>query len=370
MTRQAVDTIREILPSQWQRLNTSTMPCLDIEFFSALERSGCVGEGTGWMPHHVVFSEGDEVVGILPSYIKTHSWGEFVFDWDWAQAFERHGLPYYPKLVSTIPFTPITTDKLLSDKLDHGDIVDGMVEHCLAQSLNSWHLLFCPKIAVTREDVFERHTVQFHWFNRDYRDFEHFLSYFTARKRKSVRKERVSIAEQNIDIRRLGGADISAQELEFFYRCYQQSYFKRDHTPHLSQTFFAELFARLADNILLIIASHQQTDIACALFFFDEQALYGRYWGCVEEFNNLHFELCYYQGIDFCIANNLSLFNPGAQGEHKIKRGFEPVLTYSYHWVKEEAFRPAIKDFCQRERQHLQQYFIACQQALPFKQQD
>jgi len=367
MTLQAVDTISDISSSQWQRLNSSNMPFLDYEFFRALEASGSVGDGTGWTPHHVVFEQSGELHGLLPSYVKSHSWGEFVFDWDWAQAFEQHGFDYYPKLVSTIPFTPITSDKLLSKTLKPSAIVDDMIEHCLAQSLNSWHLLFCPQMTAARDDVFERYTVQFHWFNRDYRDFEHFLSGFMARKRKNVRKERLSIAAQGIEIRRLKASEVGEAELDFFYLCYQQSYFKRNHTPHLNKDFFAQIFATLADNILLLIASHEQRYVASALFLFDDAQLFGRYWGCVEEFNNLHFELCYYQGIEFCIEQNLQSFNPGAQGEHKIKRGFEPVLTYSYHWVKEAAFRPAIKDFCQRERQHLQDYFERCRQALPFK---
>jgi len=361
------DSISKISVEDWQHLNSSNSPFLDDQYFRALEQSGSVGGNSGWVPHHVMFEQDDELLGVLPSYVKSHSWGEFVFDWNWAQAFEQHGVAYYPKLVSTIPFTPISSTKLLSNTLKQDAVVDQMIEHCNAQSFNSWHLLFCRKMEVTRDDVFERHTVQFHWFNRDYRDFEHFLSGFVARKRKNVRKERSSIATQGLEIRRFSASEIGEVELDFFYRCYQQSYFKRDHTPHLSKAFFAQIFNGLADNILLIIASHQQQYVASALFLFDDAQLFGRYWGCVEEFNNLHFELCYYQGIEFCIAQGLQSFNPGAQGEHKIKRGFEPVLTYSYHWVKEPAFRSAIEDFCQRERQHLQVYFEQCQQALPFK---
>jgi len=367
MTLQVIDKINDILPSDWQRLNVSRSPFLDYEYFLALEASGSIGDDTGWTPHHVMFEEAGELNGLLPSYVKSHSWGEFVFDWDWAQAFEQHGFNYYPKLVSTIPFTPIASDKLLAKAFESKDMVDQMIEHCQTQSLNSWHLLFCPPMTAARDDVFERYTVQFHWFNRDYRDFEHFLSGFMARKRKNVRKERLSITAQGIEVRRLKASDIGQVELDFFYLCYQQSYFKRNHTPHLSKSFFAQIFATLADNILLLIACHEKRYVASALFLFDDSALFGRYWGCVEEFNFLHFELCYYQGIEFCIEHNLQSFNPGAQGEHKIKRGFEPVFTYSYHWIREPRFQVPIANYCRQERRHYQQYFQQCQQQLPFK---
>ncbi len=364
------DHIEQINPGDWQRLNGSLSPFLALEYFKALEASGCVSGERGWSPHHLVFSDDNGVCGILPSFIKSHSWGEFVFDWDWAEAFEQHGYDYYPKLVSTIPFTPVPSDKLLTNDLCQQDVFSQVIEHCAAQSLNSWHLLFCPPVAnIGRVDVFERNTVQFHWFNREYHDFEHFLSTFTARKRKNSRKERLSIIQQGIEITRFSASEITEKELDFFYLCYQQPYLKRGHTPHLNREFFQKIFSSLSDNVLLIIASHQQRYVASALFLFDQQALYGRYWGCVESFNNLHFELCYYQGIEYCIEQKLQSFNPGAQGEHKIKRGFEPIMTYSYHWVKQAEFSPAIKDFCQRERQHMQHYFNQCQLALPFKHQ-
>jgi len=364
---QILPEINSIAADDWQTVSCGDEVFNQQPFLHALEQSGCVGGDSGWHAYHLQFSDDDGLQGVVPAYVKTHSWGEFVFDWAWAEAFEQHGLEYYPKLVCTTPFTPVSGDKVLSSSFGHGDVLGTLSQLCEAQSLNSWHMLFCPKIESLPNDVFERHTVQFHWFNRDYVDFEHFLASFTARKRKNTRKERLSIAQQNIEIVQLTGADIGDDELEFFFLCYQQPYLKRGHTPHLNKAFFKQLFVQMADNVLLVVASHQGRFVASALFMFDSAQLYGRYWGCVEEFNNLHFELCYYQGIEFCIANNLASFNPGAQGEHKIKRGFEPVTTYSYHWVKEAGFRAAIADFCRHEREDLAQYFVSCQQALPFK---
>lgn len=364
-----IDRIDVISPNDWRRLNTSVSPFLSQEYFKALEETQCVSQSSGWQPHHMVVSNSDsnQLTAILPSYIKQNSWGEFVFDWDWAEAFERHGYPYYPKLISTIPFTPISTNKLISNELAQTEIFDNVIEHCQHHAINSWHILFCPEMAQTRDDVFQRHTVQFHWFNRHYHDFDDFVAGFTSRQRKNTRKERLSIAKQGIEIHHFSGDKITARELDFFYLTYRLSYLKRGHTPHLTKAFFGQVFSRLADSVLLIIASYRHQYVASALFFFDRFQLYGRYWGCTESFDNLHFELCYYQGIEFCIRHNLQRFNPGAQGEHKIKRGFEPIITHSYHWIKQPEFRPSIKEFCQQERLHLQQYKQQCQQALPFK---
>lgn len=295
-----------------------------------------------------------------------------MFDWSWAEAFEQHNVPYYPKLVATVPFTPISSSKLLTasnNEIEQAQIFSLLSEHCLEKQLNSWHILFAPMAkapASLPKDVYQRHTVQFHWFNQQYQTFDDFLSTFSARKRKNVKKERLSISQQNIVIRQILGKDISADELEFFYLTYQLTYLKRGHTPHLTAEFFHQIVNTLADNILLIIASINGKHIACAWFFYDDTQLYGRYWGCTEHINNLHFELCYYQGIEFCIKHKLQIFNPGAQGEHKIQRGFEPVLTHSYHWIKHLPFRAAIQQFCLQEQKQMQHYLTQCQQLLPF----
>jgi len=370
MKTKFVNSIDKINESTWQSLANSSSPFVNYHFFKALENSQSVCNIKGWQPHHLLCSNSSGINAIMPIYIKQHSWGEYVFDWAWADAYQQHNESYYPKLVATVPFTPVTTTKLITNEIALPQVFSALTEHCQEQSINSWHILYvqeCHQQSLILNNVFERNTVQFHWFNHQYHDFDEFISTFTARKRKNVKKERLSISQQNIETRRVLGKDITPQELEFFYLTYQLTYLKRGHSPHLSADFFARAVKLLPDNILLIIASVEDCDIACAWFFFDEHQLYGRYWGCTQTFKHLHFELCYYQGIEFCIEHKIQAFNPGAQGEHKIQRGFEPVLTHSYHWIKHLGFRPAIQQFCQQEQQKMQQYLKHCQQFLPFK---
>jgi len=363
-----IDKIDDIATNQWHELNSSTCPFLHYDFFHKLEESRSVGHEQGWQTHHLVATADNKITAVMPMYLKSHSWGEYVFDWDWADAFKRYGINYYPKLVATIPFTPITSDKLLSSQLEMDELFEPLVKHCQQDNINSWHILYCPEVnAALPEDVYQRNTVQFHWFNRDYNSFNEFLDSFTSRKRKNTRKERLSVIQQGIKIRQLINNEITEQDLEFFYLTYQLTYIKRGHKPHLTYDFFKGILSSMAHNILLIIASDEQKDIACALFFYDDSQLYGRYWGCTDYYKNLHFELCYYRGIEFCIRNELKKFNPGTQGEHKIQRGFEPVLTHSYHWIKHSAFKVAIKNFCQQEREHMLTYQQQCRLLLPFK---
>ena len=370
MKTEFVNTIDKIDELTWQSLADSNSPLLNYQFFKALEKSQSVCNKTGWQPHHLQCTNTDNVSAILPMYIKQHSWGEYVFDWSWAEAYQKHDEAYYPKLVATIPFTPISTTKLITKDIELSQVFSVLTEHCLEQNINSWNILFSQESneqSLRSNNVFQRNTVQFHWFNHQFNDFDAFLSTFTARKRKNVKKERLSISQQNIKVRQVLGKEITPQELQFFYLTYQLTYLKRGHSPHLSIEFFTDILTSLPNNILLVIASVDDCDIACAWFFFDDLQLYGRYWGATETYNNLHFELCYYQGIEFCIERKLKIFNPGAQGEHKIQRGFEPVLTQSYHWIKHLDFRPAIQEFCQQEQQQMRHYLKHCQQFLPFK---
>ncbi|PCH94987.1 MAG: GNAT family N-acetyltransferase [Gammaproteobacteria bacterium] len=372
MNFQFFDKLSKISAANWSKCNKTSTLLTSYQLFKAFEDSQSACVTSGWQPHHLVMENKHGIQGIMPLYIKQHSWGEYVFDWDWADAFHRNNIAYYPKLVSTIPFTPITSNKLLSEHRPLSETFNLLTEHCLNNEINSWHVLYCAELPVNQikklpNDVYQRNTVQFHWFNRDYQSFDDFVDTFTSRKRKNTRKERLSMGEQGLQIRRIKGSKITQQELAFFYLSYQTTYLKKGHQPHLNADFFEQLITNLADNVLLIIASHQGNDVACALFFYDHNTLYGRYWGCVDYYANLHFELCYYQGIEFCIEKKLKQFNPGTQGEHKIQRGFEPVLTYSYHWIKHQAFKQAIKDFCHVERQQMEKYRLQCQQALPFK---
>lgn len=363
-----IEQLNDISTDDWQKLNSSPCPFLRYDFFNALENTGCASAKKGWQAHHLIKKSHGEVTAILPMYLKSHSWGEYVFDWDWAEAFERYQLNYYPKLVATIPFTPVSSDKLLSSTGEMDEVFEPLISHCEHNNINSWHILFCDEIATELpEDVYERNTVQFHWFNHDFRTFDHFLMTFTSRKRKNTRKERQSIVDQGIQIRALTKNEITEKDLKFFYLTYQLTYLKRGHKPHLNEAFFKQTLSDMNENMLLVIANDEQEDIACALFFYDDEQLFGRYWGCIKQVNNLHFELCYYQGIEFCINNKLQKFNPGTQGEHKIQRGFEPILTYSYHWIKHQVFKEPIKNFCLQEQKHMLAYQQQCRELLPFK---
>ncbi|TEW49573.1 GNAT family N-acetyltransferase [Psychromonas algicola] len=366
-----INALDAITSEDWQTLNPSACPFLHYDFFNALEKSQSASIESGWQPHHLLASANDELIAFMPMYLKSHSWGEYVFDWDWAEAFKHYDIPYYPKLVATIPFTPVSSNKLLTKQLHISTLFEPLITHCQQQELSSWHILYCEQIKTPLpEDVYERNTVQFHWFNRDYKSFGDYLNTFTSRKRRNTRKERLTIPQQGIEVRELKGHQISPKDLAFFYLTYQLTYLKRGHQPHLTIKFFEQVIATLSDNVLLLIASDQEEDVACALFFYDDEQLYGRYWGCTKQVNNLHFELCYYRGIEFCIQNNLKSFTPGTQGEHKIQRGFEPILTYSYHWIKHPGFKDAIKDFCQREQAQMRIYQEECRQLLPFKKKD
>jgi predicted N-acyltransferase len=367
LNAQFLKAFSELPHDSWERINGSSNPFLSYEFLNALEQSDSASLSRGWQPHHLTLTQDDELTAVLPLYLKSHSWGEYVFDWDWAQAYERNGLEYYPKLVSTIPFTPVSSDKLISPSIELESVFQPLIDYCSEHNIASWHVLYSDEITALPENVYERNTVQFHWFNKGYESFDDYLATFASRKRKNTRKERESITKQGITVRRVTGKNITKQELDFFYLTYQLTYLKRQHTPHLTFEFFEQIVETMPDNMLLVIASHKDEDIACALFFHDETHLYGRYWGSSGSFHNLHFELCYYQGIEFCIEQKLTCFNPGTQGEHKIQRGFEPVLTHSYHWVKQPEFMPAIRDFCTREQEHMRNYMNHCRTSLPFK---
>jgi len=363
-----ISGINKVNPTQWQTLSESTCPFEQYNFLRNLENSQSVNAKQGWQPHHLVISNQDNVLAIMPMYIKSHSWGEYVFDWAWAEAYQEHNIDYYPKLVATCPFTPVNSKKLLSKELEITRLFNSLTEQCLQTNLNSWHILYTEKIAhPLPNNIYERNTVQFQWFNRNYESFKDFISTFTSRKRKNTLNERKSIKQQGLTIRQLTGNDITSDDLAFFYLTYQLTYFKKGHQPHLSYAFFQQCLENMANNMLLIIANNGEEDIASALFFYDDNQLYGRYWGCTKSYKNLHFELCYYRGIEFCIKNNIMRFNSGTQGEHKIKRGFEPVLTYSYHWIKHAHFRNAIYNFCKQEQQHMLMYQQRCSTLLPFK---
>ena len=368
------NSLSHISASQWCSLNTSGTPFLSHTFLSLLENTGCVGDETGWQPHHMAVFDGDRLIAIVPGYIKYDSYGEYVFDHGWANAYHQHGLAYYPKWVNAVPFTPVTGPRfLLHPDYDSTQLTLYVAEQIKCQLpdvVSSAHILFPPG-ATARElealDFPRRYSVQFQWYNYDYQTFDDFLQALTSRKRKSIKKARNQLAQQGVTVERKTAENISREDIAFFIRCYQATYLKRSgHTGYLNEAFFYQLAETLADKLLLIVASTSDGPCASALLLFDEQALYGRYWGALEDINELHFECCYYQGIEFSIENNLRYFNPGTQGEHKLIRGFEPVFCNSCHHLFEPVFHHAVKDFLHRETPAITGYFKQAADVLPY----
>ncbi|MEH6358821.1 MAG: GNAT family N-acetyltransferase [Pseudomonadales bacterium] len=359
----------------WNSLCASDYPFLRHEFLASLEHSGSVGGNSGWQPYHLTAYQNGILVAVMPLYIKTHSYGEYVFDWAWAEAYQRHNVTYYPKLLSAIPFTPASGPRLCAEEgINKTALMSAIVEDIQAQTesghFSSWHLLF-PESGEfddwQKTELSQRTGCQFHWFNRDYKSFDDFLSTFTSRKRKSIKRERRRVVEQDITLQSLSGDHISEKHIRDFFIFYQATYMKRGQQGYLTLDFFLQLRATMADQLVLVMAEKDGQAVAAALCLRDSETLYGRYWGCLEEYECLHFEACFYQGIEYCIANGLQRFDPGAQGEHKILRGFEPVKTVSLHWIAHEGFREAVDRFLGQEKLGMAQYKDDATAMLPFK---
>lgn len=372
-----ISDIGQINQTDWNALAQGHGPFLQHQFLLALENSNSVCADSGWQPHHLLIYQNHTLTGILPLYIKNHSYGEYVFDFAWADAYHQHGLEYYPKLIAAIPFTPVTGSRLiLRAGTSHQDLLptikQALITRMKALGISSLHWLFVTHQAselLSENDFLPRRSVQFLWRNYQYTNFEHFLSRFTARRRKSVKKERQKIRHAGIHVTRLSGDQIDLADMQFFYQCYRQTYLKRSgHEGYLKQAFFKQLFLELADNLLLVIAKKGDESVAAALYLFDQNQLCGRYWGAIGDYDGLHFECCYYQGIEFCIEKDIASFNPGTQGEHKILRGFEPTFCYSNHWLAEPAFHQAVDRFLQQERPEMELYKMQSSTLLPFKQ--
>ena len=373
-----VDSIEKINKEDWKSVLNNKYPFLQYDFLKALEVTKCVSPEQGWTPFHVVVSDGEMIIAIMPLYIKTDSQGEFIFDWSWADAFYRNGLEYYPKLVSSIPFTPASGPRILFTDQSKSltiikEITSALKKVSQEQSFSGVHILLAEKDEInkfSREDFSLRTSDSFHWFNNNYESFDSFLKDMTSRQRKNIKKEREKIAKQGITLSRIKGEDISHEMIETFYQFYQVTYLKRGMRGYLNFKFFESIIKHSPDSILLVMAQNSDGNyVAGALNFYDDQKLYGRYWGCLEEYDSLHFETCYYQGIEFCIEHGLGSFDPGVQGEHKIKRGFCPIETYSAHWIKDARFKEAIDDFLERERTHILEYNYDRRSMLPFKQE-
>ena len=373
------DSIEAIPQQSWNRLTDWDTPFLRHEFLAAMERHGCVGEELGWLPRHMALRDAEgELVAAAPCYLKSNSYGEFVFDWSWASAYQRCGLTYYPKLVVASPYTPATGPRILvaegPRKTEQAvALIRGTLNAAARLRVSSLHWLFTSDAeteSLERQGFMRRVGCQFHWDNRGYEDFEHFLSAFSSAKRKQVRRERRRVAEAGIRFRLLSGHEILDKEWETFHQLYCGTFEKRGGVPTLSLGFFREIGRTLPEHCLLVLAYHRGEIVAAAFDLVGTNSLYGRHWGCFADFHSLHFETCYYQGLEFCIQRGLSRFEPGAQGEHKISRGFLPTTTWSAHWISDNRLRNAIGHFLERERDGMRDYLSEMNQHSPYKSSD
>lgn len=367
-----VNSIEDVSPHDWAQLCTDNLFC-SYPWLKAFEQSQCVHSSCGWQPHHLLIYHTQQLIAILPGYLKGHSYGEYVFDWSWAEAYQRYGLNYYPKWLCGVPFTPVTGQRILCKNLT-AELTEyicvTLKETCAAYSWSGAHINFFTDNISPSRDFITRHGVQFHWFNNKYKDFTDFLNALTSRRRKMIKKERQQAQRYKLTIRWLTADQIDNLVLARFFQCYQSTYIKRSgHQGYLNLTFFKEVLNTMPHIVRLCAAFDDQKLVAASFYLCDDHTLYGRYWGALEAYQSLHFELCYYQGIEYAIKYNLNKFDAGAQGEHKLTRGFQPVTTYSMHHIAHPVFGPAIADFIQREKVHIEQYKDQCAQVLPFKQQ-
>jgi len=368
-----LESIEDVTPEEWNSLDSGGNPFLRHEFLAALEASGSACIGTGWQPKHLVLRRGGCVVAAMPLYEKGHSWGEFVFDHAWAEAFHRAGRSYYPKLVSCVPFTPVTGPRLLvgQDSPDQSRdvLIRAAIDLCSETGASSLHLLFPNDDDVERlrpRQLMIRKDCQYHWKNRGYASFADFLSGFRSARRKKLLRERRRVAEAGIKFRVVGGTELDDAMLDQIFRMHAITFLRRGQRPYLNRDCFGRMRDSIGAAMVVVLAEKNGRPIACAVSFRSQGGLYGRYWGCEEYHDSLHFETCFYQGIEYCIDRGLDKFEPGAQGEHKLRRGFDPSVTWSAHWVSDPAFATAIGEYLDQERGWVDRYVIDARDKLPF----
>ena len=346
-------------------------PFESFTYLRAMEKSNSASEKSGWIADHLGEIKNETLISFMPLYKKFNSYGEFVFDHQWAHAFQRSGRNYYPKLLTAIPFTPCEGDRILAkSKIDKLRLVDACIKKIKTERIESWHILFPNKSSgkILRErDFIERFNYRFKWKNDNFKNFDDFLSIFTSRQRATIRKERKSIHKKGIKFKYKKYHEITSKDWELFYIFYQQTYYERAQNPYLNKEFF-QLIKTADQSVrpIIFFAELEGQPIGASLCFEGNDTLYGRHWGAIEKIKNLHFECCYYQGIEYCIKNNLQYFDPGVQGEHKIRRGFQPHLTSSFHYFLNHDFREAVKNFCESEKIQIENYIDACRSYTPF----
>jgi predicted N-acyltransferase len=369
-----VSSLAEVGQTAWDALvgmQADANPFLSFAFLHALHESGSASVKTGWRPQYLTLWKADQLEAALPLYAKSHSYGEYVFDWAWADAYQRNGRDYYPKLLSAIPFTPVTGSRLLArDAAAEAALIHALDAVQQRGGVSSTHILYPPEAqaqALKEAGFLLRTGVQFHWLNNGYRSFDDFLATLERKKRKNIRAERRKVEEAGVTFRHVPGQDATEADWRFFKRCYDHTYAAHYSTPYLNLDFFLRIGATMPQNILLIIAERDGKPIASSLLIYNERTLYGRYWGGLKEVPCLHFETAYYQPLEFCIANGIESFEGGAQGEHKMARGFLPQKTWSAHWLAHPAFADAIEQFLRRERGGIDSYIDELNEHTPFK---
>jgi predicted N-acyltransferase len=369
----------DVSPQAWNALlaaQAEPSPFMRHEYLAALSDSRSATPESGWTPQFVTLWQGDELQAACPFYIKDHSYGEYVFDWAWANAYEQHGLSYYPKAVVAVPFTPVPGTRLLArDAASRTLLVQGLVALCKQQELSSLHLLFGSEAdvaACTEAGLMLRNTVQFHWTNAGYPDFDAFLASLAHDKRKKIRQERRKVADAGVSFRWSRGADIAKADWDFFYRCYERTYREHGNPPYLTRDFFRRMAATMPEAWLLFVAERDGKPMAASLIALSTEpdaplVAYGRYWGALERVDCLHFEACYYQPLAWCIAHGAQRFEGGAQGEHKMARALMPVKTTSAHWLAHPSFADAVERFLEREGAGIENYMDHLGERSPFK---
>jgi len=364
-------SMADIAAAEWDALLPDNQPFLRHAFLLTLEESGSVRPETGWQPDHLLWREQGTLRAALPGYRKRHSQGEYVFDHAWADACQRAGIPYYPKWLGAIPFSPVTGARLLGETHAVNAILQALPDELHQHGLSGAHINFTTPqadAALTQQpDWLLRLGLQYHWHNPGYRDFQDFLDTLMSRKRKQLRKEREQVAASGFDFTWYRGDALREDQWDFIYTCYANTYAVRGQYPYLTRPFFSLLAARMPEAIRVVIATIQGQPAAMAFCLTDGITLYGRYWGCLAEFDRLHFETCFYQGMDFAIAEGLQRFDAGAQGEHKLARGFVPQLTHSWHYLCHEGLRDAVADFLVQERAGVRAWEHDARDALPYR---
>ncbi len=374
-----VPSMAVINPAEWDALanplGQPSNPFVTHAFLNALEDSGSATPDVGWAPHHIILERSGQMVAACPAYLKSHSQGEYVFDYGWAEAFENAGGQYYPKLQISVPFTPVTGPRLLIAPGENSELYRTALASAIAQvtdqsNLSSAHITFLPKddwTALGKLGFLQRTDQQFHWLNKGYKTFDEFLAALSSAKRKALRKERARAVEDGITIKWVRGADITEEQWDAFWVFYQDTGARKWGHPYLTRAFFTFLGERMADDLLLILAYRNGEPIAGALNLIGGDTIYGRYWGCTEHHKFLHFEVCYYQAIDYAIEHGLRVVEAGAQGGHKLVRGYEPVTTCSAHWISNPNFREAVDNYLTQERRHVADDQAHLKQHLPFR---